>query len=185
MKSGFFLFVIFLMITCTGEKSSKPLSPEEEKRKRLEEVFSGNLKKYNFKKLADGSFSLSIEYGGSMALTFFEQDRYAEYMKKIHAFYVYKTFLSLDKLNSLQLSLVKPYYVNYPDLNKEMIEEFEIFRISVDRTILNPVLEKKVPEDYEKGSAKKKFSPEMLIIINSIISKWKVELDEFHRVEIK
>jgi hypothetical protein len=82
------------------------------------------------------------------------------------------------------LSIVKPFYVREEAIKKEVIEEFEIFRISLDPLKVKQ-LENFETANIDSISIEGKEGEIQLNLLNSIIKNWKVELNEIHRVEIK
>lgn len=129
---------------------------------------------------------LYIEYGGSTALTFSDSKNYVsnillDLSKKTFRTYSYGR---TKGLKSLRISLVKPFYVkNSPDPESE-IQEFEIFRIQLTEEDWDAAVGSSQVDafqvnrdDYPEG--------EFLEALEKLRSQWKVELNEFSRIEVK
>jgi hypothetical protein len=129
---------------------------------------------------------ISLEFGGTSALSFRSQESFEREMHLLTAFYGLKIIKlsSKRKVSKIILSIVKPFYVREESIKKEVIEEFEIFRVS-----LIPIQVKQLDNfeaaPIESISIEGKEGELQLNILNSIIKNWKVELNEIHRVEIK
>ncbi|MCX8000108.1 MAG: hypothetical protein N3A69_14335, partial [Leptospiraceae bacterium] len=127
-----------------------------------------------------------IEYGGKTALTFASKGRYEQELKLFTAYFAWKYFRATEtrNLHTLTLSLIKPYHVFHENVQREVIEEVEVLRVSISREDMQ-----KLP-NYSKFDLNldiNKIEPkeEFLNSLESITKIWKVELDEFKRVELK
>ncbi|MCB1193643.1 MAG: hypothetical protein H7A23_15465 [Leptospiraceae bacterium] len=129
---------------------------------------------------------LIVEYGGASALTFLDQENYSDVLKLEMAKYIFRMsrYGANRNLHSIRCSIVKPLFVKDEMWQEESVEEFEIFRVSIDTNSLkgiknwsleNPFLETR--QDLP--------TPEILEVLKEIIKKWKVELDEFYRIKVK
>jgi hypothetical protein len=176
------------------EKKTKEATVLEDTLKLPDEVFLIDLSKKVLKDLYKESkvektpegIILSLEFGGTSALSFRSQESFEREMHLLTAFYGLKIIKlsSKRKVSKIILSIVKPFYVREESIKKEVIEEFEIFRVS-----LIPIQVKQLDNfeaaPIESISIEGKEGELQLNILNSIIKNWKVELNEIHRVEIK
>jgi hypothetical protein len=134
----------------------------------------------------DSGYHVTIEFGGKTALTFLNEGKYEKELKLITALYAWKYFRYLEKRNLrvLVLSLVKPYYIHHEEINQEVIQDFEVFRIKISLSDLEKVpLWREESLDFKKADAETK--ERVSRILESITEVWTVELDEFKRVELK
>lgn len=134
----------------------------------------------------DSGYNVTIEFGGKTALTFLNEGKYEKELKLITALYAWKYFRYLEKRNLrvLVLSLVKPYYIHHEEINQEVIQDFEVFRIKISLSDLEKVpLWREESLDFKKADAETK--ERVSRILESITEVWTVELDEFKRVELK
>jgi hypothetical protein len=148
-------------------------------------VFGSEFKEARVEQQKD-TFHVFIEFGGKNALTFLSQGRYEKELKLITALYALRYFRYVESLNlnSLTLSLVKPYYIHHQEINKEIIEDFEVFRARLEKQDLDKVSGwKDIPLEFSKESTEVK--EKALKVLENITLVWKVELDEFKRVELK
>lgn len=132
------------------------------------------------------NYEVLIEYGGKTALTFASRGSYEKELKLFTAYFAWKYFRLTEprNLQNLTLSLVKPYYVYHEEIQKEVIEEVEVLRVKILKANIQ-----KLPS-YDKFDLKldlKEIEPkqEFLNSLESITQIWKVELDEFKRIELK
>lgn len=148
-------------------------------------IFGKQFKEVQVKQEKDG-FHVLIEYGGKTALTFASKGRYEQELKLFTAYFAWKYFRITESRNlkSLTLSLIKPYYVFHENIQQEVIEEVEVLRVKILREDIQ-----KLP-NYSKFDLNldiNKIEPkeEFLSTLEGITKIWKVELDEFKRVELK
>ena len=147
-------------------------------------IFKDEWKETKVEKVSSG-LEVLIEFGGKSALSFRSQDSFENEMKYITADYIWKflRYSSARDIKLLKLSLTKPFYVNEETIKKEVIEEFEVFRVSVDP------LEIKIISDFQTLQltpiATSEKDSKRFKVLDEIIKRWKVELNEFKRVEIK
>ncbi|MDX1959930.1 MAG: hypothetical protein SFU98_15270 [Leptospiraceae bacterium] len=148
------------------------------------QVFGDLLRETKLEKEQKG-YKLFIEFGGSTALTFYGKQAYVKDIKLMICRKANQMFYNLKdrNLETLTISFVKPYYVKDNELNKEIIQEFEVFRVRFEKTDLEKISNwKEKAEKLLKNEARPKETVEFL---DSIRKNWNVELDEFYRVEIK
>ncbi|MCB1142080.1 MAG: hypothetical protein H7A24_09275 [Leptospiraceae bacterium] len=134
----------------------------------------------------DEKFNVLIDFGGSTALTFQEKKVYEKEMKLLTAKYMIELFyyLSSRKTDKLTLSLVKPFYIHEPQINKDVIQEFEVFRTSLDLATLDTI-EGWRDWDTKAWNHKGEDQDRLVEQLNKVISIWKVELNEFGRIELE
>lgn len=176
------------------EKKSKESLGLEDTLKLPDEIFLVDLSKKVLKDLYKESkvektpegILLSLEFGGTSALSFRSQESFEREMQLLTAFYGLKIIKlsSKRKISKIILSIVKPFYVREETIKKEVIEEFEIFRISLDPRKVKQLDNFEIA-NIDSISIEGKEGEIQLNILNSIIKNWKVELNEIHRVEIK
>ena len=144
-----------------------------------------NFKEAKVEKSKDGS-SLILEYGGSSALSFRNQDTYEKEMKLITANYLLKfiRYTSTRNLKLITISLVKPYYVNEESIKKEVIEEFEVYRVSIETEKTKNIKDIDLI-DLENVDTKSPEWESKVKVLEEIINIWKVELNDLRRIEIK
>jgi len=144
-----------------------------------------NYKEAKVEKTKDGNF-LILEYGGSSALSFRSQDTYEKEMKLITANYLLKfiRYTTSRNLKLITISLVKPYYVNEESINKEVIEDFEVFRVSleIEKTKTIKDLDK---VDLENVDTKSPEWESKLKVLEEIIKLWRVDLNDLRRIQVK
>lgn len=151
----------------------------------VKKVLGSQFKEFHIEK-EDKGFKVLVEFGGKTALTFASKGGYEKELKLFTAYYAWKIFryASHRNLNVLTLSLVKPYYVYHPELEKEIIQEVEVFRVKIQKEDIQSV-----PFYQEMNleiDSKNFHAQEGLLNSLEFITKiWKVELDEFKRVELK
>ncbi|PJE03740.1 MAG: hypothetical protein CK427_04505 [Leptospira sp.] len=131
---------------------------------------------------------LFIEYGGSSALTFSDKKKYVPMILLDLARRTYRTFFYGEKrgLKELRVSLVKPLYVQNAEGLQNEIQEFEIYRIKIDEDVLQKVRtiwNKEFPDSFvsdENGMPQ----GEQLEFLEIWQKNWKVELNQFSRIEV-
>jgi hypothetical protein len=131
--------------------------------------------------------SLYIEYGGSSALTFSDSKNYKPMTLLDLATKSYRLFRHGNPkgLNNLRVSLVKPFYVkNAPNPDTE-IQEFEVLRVHIDTRIWESISGNDSVDLYEINDEDQLPSGKFREKLNLLMDSWKVELDEFSRIEVK
>ena len=187
------LLILYMGFNACEKKPKESLGLEDTL-KLPDEIFLVDLSKKVLKDLYKESkvektpegILLSLEFGGTSALSFRSQESFEREMHLLTAFYGLKIIKlsSKRKISKITLSIVKPFYVREEAIKKEVIEEFEIFRISLDPLKVKQ-LENFETANIDSISIEGKEGEIQLNILNSIIKNWKVELNEIHRVEIK
>ncbi|MCC5816016.1 MAG: hypothetical protein JJT78_14790 [Leptospira sp.] len=131
--------------------------------------------------------SLYVEYGGSSALTFSDSKNYKPMTLLDLATKSYRLFYygNPKGLKTLRVSLVKPFYVkNAPNPETE-IQEFEVLRIRIDTKIWESIRGNDTLELYEIDDEDQLPSGKFREELNLLMDSWKIELDEFSRIEVK
>lgn len=149
------------------------------------QIFGNEFKEGKIEKEKEG-YHVSIEFGGKTALTFLTEGKYEKELKLVTALYAVKYFRYMEQRNleSLTLSLVKPYYIHHEEINQEVIQDFEVFRVRLEKNDMEKVQGwKEIPLEFSKEKAEVK--EEVLKVLENINLLWKIELDEFKRVELK
>lgn len=194
MYKSITLILMFYMAFHACEKKNKEPVFLEDNLKTPDEIFLVDLSKKVLKdqfkeakveKTPQG-IHLYLEFGGTSALSFRSQDTFEREMHLTTAFFALKMIRLSSKRNLRQftISIVKPFYVREESIKKEVIEEFEIFRVSID-----PLQVKQIEKFKEVSIGSLSIEgiegEVQLEVLNSIIKNWKVELNEIYRVEIK
>lgn len=148
-------------------------------------LFADSLKSFKSERNAEGKQDITIEYGGNRAYTFHSEENYSEKIQFdiVRYILIYSKPAQKRNLSSLRISLVKPYYVKEPDVKKEITEEFEVFRASISLSDLI-----KVPDwDNSKLLQDKRNvnNPKIVELFNQVRLKWKIEMNELNRIELK
>ncbi|AAS68862.1 hypothetical protein LEP1GSC084_4609 [Leptospira interrogans serovar Medanensis str. L0448] len=193
----FILSILFTNITCeqnTKNKIQKVLSnrqiPVEEKIRQTSFLLLGDRLKEieispNFAPdgSATGSLVITLSVGGNTALTFLGQKEYKERMKLEAALLSFRVLQTLKGLpiESLRVSIVKPYYVKNSETDS--IEEFEVFRAKMEKNSLTRIQGFETVDSFAADSYDSP-EPEVLDVMVQIVQTWKVELDELNRVEL-
>ncbi len=193
----FILLILFTNITCeqnTKNKIQKVLSnrqiPVEEKIRQTSFLLLGDRLKEieispNFAPdgSATGSLVITLSVGGNTALTFLGQKEYKERMKLEAALLSFRVLQTLKGLpiESLRVSIVKPYYVKNSETDS--IEEFEVFRAKMEKNSLTRIQGFETVDSFAADSYDSP-EPEVLDVMVQIVQTWKVELDELNRVEL-
>lgn len=130
--------------------------------------------------------TLHIEYGGTSALTFSDSKEYVpmtqlDLARKLYRTYYYGKFRNLNKI---RVSLVKPFFIKNETDPEAEIQEFEVFRVGVDNRTWEqlPLQGTAHPFEVDKndqpiGNFRKE--------LDHLIQLWKVELNEFARIEVQ
>jgi hypothetical protein len=142
-------------------------------------VFGNQLKGFRYDE--EGK-KISIEFGENSALTFQNPDNYERDHKLVLAVYQVRYLQPLQQRmpNVLVMSLVKPFYVMEEKVNREIIEEFEIFRVRLDIKQFS-----QIKDIYSVNPNTSDEKEKKIRILDEIINLWKVELNEFKRIELK
>ncbi|EMN48269.1 hypothetical protein LEP1GSC088_3853 [Leptospira interrogans str. L1207] len=193
----FILSILFTNITCeqnTKNKIQKVLSnrqiPVEEKIRQTSFLLLGDRLKEieispNFAPdgSATGSLVITLSVGGNTAFTFLGQKEYKERMKLEAALLSFRVLQTLKGLpiESLRVSIVKPYYVKNSETDS--IEEFEVFRAKMEKNSLTRIQGFETVDSFAADSYDSP-EPEVLDVMVQIVQTWKVELDELNRVEL-
>lgn len=191
MRVFIIFFTLLSFITCKQKSTNlesisldSKLTDDKAIELIVQNVYSTTLKSLKIEKTKSNQWKAFIEFGGSSALTFLSKDNYREMLERTVALNILKTFrLSKTRhLSSVRVSLVKPFYVNDPQLNKETIEEFEVFRVKYSLKKLSSIVGwDSVKLENENSTVSEQAIP----ILDEIRKGWKVELNEVHRVEVK
>jgi hypothetical protein len=187
------MLIVYIAFSTCKKKEELPLSiiddpkiPDEVYLIELsKKILLLNYKEAKVEKTKDGNF-LVLEYGGSSALSFRDQDTYQKEMKLITANYLLK-FIRYTKSRNLKLitiSLVKPYYVNEESIKREVIEEFEVYRVSLEIENTKNIKDIDII-DLENVDTKSPEWESKLKILEEIIKLWRVELNDLRRIEVK
>ncbi len=128
---------------------------------------------------------LKVSYGGNTALTFDSQKEYIENIKHTQALYNARLAAAIRELpiQEIQLSLTKPLYVkgeNHPDVG---IQEFEIFRTSLD------LKQTKVILDDLNGitpfSSYRDHKEKLVQLFDKIEKIWTIELNQLNQITVE
>lgn len=129
---------------------------------------------------------LFVEYGGSSALTFTDSQNYVprsllDLARKSYRTYYYGRSRGIK---SLRVSLVKPFYVkNSEDPNTE-IQEFEVYRAYINEETWKNLSQNQDVNPFETNEydlPEGKFHN----VLDELIKTWKVELNEFPKIEVE
>ena len=147
-------------------------------------IFKDSLKSFKSEKNSAGKQDITIEYGGNRAYTFYSDGNYSERIQFDTVRYILLLFQSGEKrnLDSLRISLVKPFFVKEPDAKKELTEEFEVFRVSM---IYSDVIQVDNWNNSQMINDKKGLNSKVTELFNQVRLRWKIELDELSRIELK
>ncbi|BDA80434.1 hypothetical protein LPTSP3_g33640 [Leptospira kobayashii] len=190
----FLTFIYFLGCTPSGASKEKIITIHANKQIGVEEataqliplIFEYELKEW---KITTDPVSknqiLEISYGGSSALTFSSQKEYRTNTTMLHALYSAKSLFAFSpySISDIRLSLVKPLYVKdeaHPDVG---IQEFEIFRTSMDMAKAKEVLKKHSRTD--PFSTEKSEEKDRKTFLEDLVRTWKLELDELNKITVE
>ena len=164
---------------------NKNISDEEALYGISKVLFLDLLKSFKSEVNQAGKQDVVIEYGGNRANTFHSQENYSEKIQFDVVRYILLYFQSGSKrnLDNLRISLVKPYYVKEPDVKKEIMEEFEVFRVSISLNDLNTIQDWENPKLLSDN--KNANNAKVIELFNQVRLKWKIELNELRRIELK
>ncbi len=126
---------------------------------------------------------ITLSVGGNTALTFLGQKEYKERMKLEAALLSFRVLQTLKGLpiESLRVSIVKPYYVKISETDS--IEEFEVLRAKMEKNSLTRIQGFETVDSFAADSYDSP-EPEVLDVMVQFVQTWKVELDELNRVEL-
>jgi len=147
-------------------------------------IFKDSLKSFKSEKNSTGKQDITIEYGGNRAYTFYSDGNYSERIQFDTVRYILLLFQSGEKrnLDTLRISLVKPFFVKEPDAKKELTEEFEVFRVSM---IYSDIIQVPNWNNSQMINDKKGLNSKVTELFNQVRLRWKIELDELSRIELK
>ncbi|WCL48954.1 hypothetical protein [Leptospira sp. GIMC2001] len=130
--------------------------------------------------------TLYVEYGGASALTFSSKETYIPSILLDLARKAYRTYATGSKkgLAELRVSLVKPYYVKNETNPETEIQEFEVYRISIDPVIWSKVNSDKPIDPFETDENDIPIG-KFLERLEILMKEWKVELNELKRVQVQ
>ncbi len=189
------LFIIFIGINCSKKypkqkdiealQNNQSISDEEALYGIGKIIFAESLKSFKTEKNTTGKQDVVIDYGGNRAYTFYSEGNYSDRIQLDTARYILLFSQAARKRNLEQLliSVVKPYYVKEPDAKKEVTEEFEVFRVSILLSELEKIPNWENPKHLlENKNIDNKNVTELL---NQVRLRWKIELNELSRIELK
>lgn len=186
-----FSFVFLYFIACKDSQKNQ-LKAWEKKHSSSHQESLDQLARITFhhsyrdSKWDPNSKTLYIEYGGSSALTFSNSSQYVPMTKLDLARKIVRTYLYAQKdgVENLRVSLVKPFYVKDIPEEEPEIQEFEVFRVRLTKTIWESLPNKEnldvfeVDEfDYPQGN--------FFQALEWVTQNWEEELNEFARIELK
>lgn len=147
-------------------------------------IFKDQLKSFKSEKNTNGSQDVTIEFGGDRAYTFYSENSYSERIQFQVVRYIYLMFQNCQKRNiyNLRISAVKPYYVKEPNAKTEIVEEFEVFRASIN---IDKVKEIKNWENPAILREDKKMDKKLESFFNELRTRWTIEMNELYRIQVK
>ena len=166
-------------------QNNKNITDEESLYGIAKIIFGDSLKSFKTEKNENGKQNVIIDYGGNRAYTFYSEGNYTERIQLDTARYIllFSQSGKIRNLDALRISVVKPYYVKEPDAKKEVTEEFEVFRVSV---LISEI--EKIP-NWENAKLlrdnKNINNSNVTEFLNQVRLKWKIELNELNRIELK
>lgn len=190
------LFAIFFFILSCSKKDSRletiqsiqantKITDEESLYQIAKVVFLDTLKNFKSEKNTNGKQDVTIEYGSNRAYTFFSQGDYSEKIQfdVVRHILLYAQASEKRNLGNLRISLIKPFFVKEPEAQKEITEEFEVFRVTIHINDIKQIAgwnNNKIWND-----AKNIDSATITELFNQVRLKWKIELNELSRIELK
>jgi hypothetical protein len=193
------LFILYAMIVfgfyCTHKDSNrkeiealqnnKNISDEESLYGLAKIIFGDSLKSFKTEKNPNGKQNVTIDYGGNRAYTFYSEGNYTERIQLDTARYILLFFQAakIRNLEELRLSVVKPYFVKEPNAKKETTEEFEVFRVHISLSEIEKISSwdnAKLLRDNKNSN-----NSNVAEFLNQVRLKWKIELNELNRIELK
>ena len=187
--------LLILSAQCKEEPSSqailkiqddKTLDLQSAMAKILPMVFPHLLKDWSLEQDPKTSqWKLIISYGGSTALTFSSQKEYLENTIRSHSMYNARLVAAISSLpiQEIRLSLTKPLYVkgeNHPDVG---IQEFEIYRTSLQVEQAKLIL--KESPDISPFSDFKHQKVELIALFDKIHKTCTSELDQLRLITVE
>ncbi len=166
-------------------QNNKNITDEESLYGIAKIIFGDSLKSFKTEKNENGKQNVTIDYGGNRAYTFYSEGNYTERIQLDTARYIllFSQSAKIRNLEELRISVVKPYYVKEPDAKKEVPEEFEVFRAKVSLSEIE-----KIP-NWENAKLlrdnKNINNSNVTEFLNQVRLKWKIELNELNRIELK
>jgi hypothetical protein len=147
-------------------------------------ILGKEFKEVQVEKIEDG-YKVFVEFGGTSALTFQKDENYEKEHKLRVAKYLIEIlkYIEQRKVSILIVSLVKPFYIKDSETEKEIIQEFELFRSRVLLSELNKI-EGWRDWNLDNWVIAGKQNDELLDNLNKVIKIWTVELNEFKRVNL-
>jgi hypothetical protein len=195
IKITFLIFAFVVTAFCSNKDSKKKEIQAYQKNQNISDeealygigkiIFGDTLKTFKAEKNSFGKQDVTIEYGNNRAYTFYTEGNYSERIQLDTVRYIllYAASAKSRNLENLRISLVKPYYVKEPEVKKEIMEEFEIFRISISISDLMKIRDwdnpKLVNENRNANNANG------IETFNQVRLLWKIELNELSRIELK
>ena len=148
-------------------------------------IFRDTLKSFKAEKNSSEKLDVTIEYGGNRAYTFYTEGNYTERIQfdTVRFILMYANASKKRNLDNMRISVVKPYYVKEPDAKKEVTEEFEVFRASISVSELEKITgwnNQKLLSDNRNIN-----NPNVIETFNQVRLRWKIELNELSRIELK
>ena len=148
-------------------------------------IFGDTLKSFKAEKNSSEKQDVTIEYGGNRAYTFYTEGNYTERIQfdTVRFILMYANASKKRNLDNMRISVVKPYYVKEPDAKKEVTEEFEVFRASISVSELEKITgwnNQKLLSDNRNVN-----NPNVIETFNQVRLRWKIELNELSRIELK
>ena len=148
-------------------------------------IFGDTLKSFKAEKNSSEKQDVTIEYGGNRAYTFYTEGNYTERIQfdTVRFILMYANASKKRNLDNMRISVVKPYYVKEPDAKKEVTEEFEVFRVSISVSELEKITgwnNQKLLSDNRNIN-----NPNVIETFNQVRLRWKIELNELSRIELK
>ena len=117
--------------------------------------------------------------------SFYTEGNYTERIQfdTVRFILMYANASKKRNLDNMRISVVKPYYVKEPDAKKEVTEEFEVFRASISVSELEKITgwnNQKLLSDNRNIN-----NPNVIETFNQVRLRWKIELNELSRIELK
>lgn len=190
MKNFFFLILaISLFCKPNSEKkiekilSNSTITDESALVLIAREVWGEEFKSAETERLKNSKILIKVVSGYKTALTFYSQEDYAKNTITQISIRILQMLQSgkSRNLDSLVVVFSKPFYIKGTE---EMQDEFEIFRARVDMSdIKNPdeIFSINYFDEFVKGKPSKK----AIQNAEQIRKIWKVELNDFGRIEVK
>ncbi|HMV43573.1 MAG TPA: hypothetical protein PK079_18665 [Leptospiraceae bacterium] len=190
-----FLFIFSFFYSCKKTdsrldqihqiQSNQTLTEEESLYQMARIIFSDTLKNFKLEKNSRGANDVSIEFGGNRAYTFYSESDYKEKIQfdVVRYILLYSQVTENKNIGAIRISLVKPYFVKEPDAKKEITEEFEVFRVNISMEDIKKISGWNNPKIW--NDSRNINSSNMTELFNQVRLKWKIELNELSRIELK